>query len=359
MIPIDRKQGRVAMTSGITRRQLTLSLGAGMALAGLTGVGAQSNRLVVTIYGGRWEKFWREQILPPFEMQTGIQATLDVGLSVNFAANLRATGPERPNYSYVHMNELVGALIRSEGYVEPWPQDKVPNLKKINPAASIDQYRGVTVGISPIGIAYRKDLVKTPPKSWRDLWDNSEFRGKLALFTITNTAGYMLLMATSRLYGKDPFDFDAGFAAIEKLKPFPQADLASAMAILLTRGEAIAGPLDIGEVASIQKRGAPIGFAVPSEELFAFDQTFYLMKNGPNKDAACKFLDFMLSEDIQSKLAEEFSLIPVNIATKLSAAVAAQLPMTAQDIGKVVTFDWARANQERAAVTERWNRMTR
>jgi putative spermidine/putrescine transport system substrate-binding protein len=257
------------------------------------------------------------------------------------------------------MNELVGALLRAEGFVEPWPISKVPNLSKLHPAASIDQNRGVTIGVSPVGIAYRTDLVKTPPKSWKDLWDNPELKGKLALFTISNTAGYMFLMSISKIFGNGPFDFDAGFREIEKLKPFPQADLAGAMAVLLTRGEAVAGPLDVGEVVTLQKRGAPIGFAVPSEELFAFDQTFYLMKNGPNKDAACAFLNYMLSEDVQAKLAEEFSLVPANTSTKLAPALAAQLPVASQDLGRIVTFDWTKANQERASVTERWNRMTR
>ena len=86
---------------------------------------------------------------------------------------------------------------------------------------------------SPIGIAYRKDLVKTPPRSWKDLWDNPEIKGKVGLYEITNTAGFMFLMMTSKIYGSGPMDFDAGFRQIERLKPFPEAGLAGAFVLAL------------------------------------------------------------------------------------------------------------------------------
>ena len=328
-------------------------------IGGLNYVYSQDNHLIINIWGGRWERFWREYIVPPFQQKTGTRVTVDVGLSVNFAANLRATGKDNPQYSYLQLNELVGSLVRAEGYIEQWPESKVPNLKNISPAAFIDEGRGVTIGISPVGISYRKDLVNTPPANWTDLWENPEFSGKLALFNITNTVGYMFLMASSRIFGSGPFDFEAGFAAIEKLKPFRQADLASEMAVLLTRGEAVAGPLDIGEVATLQSRGAPLGFAAPTEELFAFDQSFYLIKNGPNQDAACAFLDFMLSEEIQEKLAQEFSLVPANTLVDVSSSVAEQLPEAARDLANVAKFDWVKANQERDRAAEMWNRILR
>src|SRR5262249_57582807 len=124
---------------------------------------AQERRLVVPTYGGRYEKFWREVLWPPFQQRTGQQGVFDIGVGANFAANLRATGPEKPVYSYLMANEVVGAVLRAEGFFEAWPVDKVPNIKKVHPKANPDGY-GVTVMFSPIGIAYRPDLVKPPPR---------------------------------------------------------------------------------------------------------------------------------------------------------------------------------------------------
>jgi putative spermidine/putrescine transport system substrate-binding protein len=340
---------------GYDRRQLMGWLGAAGLMASLGPVHAQGSRLVVPIYGGRYERFWREVLLPPFGQRTGIATVLDVGLGANFAAKLRASGPDNPPYSYLMANELVGAVLRSEGFFEPWPLDKVPNLRNVHPKAN-PANQGVTVMFSPIGIAYRKDLVKTPPRSWKDLWDSPEIKGKVGLYEITNTAGFMFLMMTSQIYGSGPMDFDAGFRQIERLKPFPEAGLAGALGILLTRGEVVAGPLDFGETLSMQRKGVPVAWAAPSEGMFMFDQTFSLLKKGPSKEAACAFLDYMLSEDAQSRLATEFSGVAVNRNVKLPPD---QQPLSADDLDKIVAFDWVAANSVKDKVIERWNRMTR
>ena len=344
---------------GCDRRQFIGGFGAAGLVAGLLGslgpVYAQGNRLVVTIYGGRYERFWREVLLPPFQQKTGIATVLDVGLGANFAAKLRASGPDNPPYSYLMANEFVGAVLRAEGFFEPWPADKVPNLGSVHPKANPGN-QGVTVMFSPIGIAYRKDLVKTPPRSWNDLWDSPEIKSRIGLYEITNTAGFMFLMMASKIYGSGPMDFDAGFRQIERLKPFPEAGLAGALAVLLTRGEVVAGPLDFGETLSMQKKGVPVAWAAPSEGMFMFDQTFSLLKKGPNKDAACAFLDYILSEDVQSKLATEFSGVAVNRNVKLPPD---QQPLSADDLDRIVAFDWVAANKVRDSVIERWNRMTR
>ena len=338
-----------------TRRRLTAALAAAGVAAGLRPAFAQDNRLVVPTYGGRYERFWREVLIPPFEKKSGVQTVLDIGLGANFATKLRASGADNPPYSFLMANELVGAVLRSEGFFEPWPAEKVPNLANVHPKANPGG-QGVTVMFSPIGIAYRKDLVNTLPRSWRDLWDNPDLKGKVGLYEITNTAGFMFLMMTSKVYGSGPMDFDVGFKQIERLKPFPEAGLAGALAVLLTRGEVVAGPLDFGETLAMQKKGIPVGWAPPDEGMFMFDQTFSLLKNAPNKEAAYAFLDFMLSEDAQAKLSGEFSGVPVNRNVKLPPD---QQPLTVDDLDKIVAFDWIAANKVKDSVIERWNRMTR
>src|SRR5262245_30142668 len=336
-----------------TRRWFSAALAATGVATGLRCAVAQNNRLVIPTYGGRYERFWRDVLVPPFEKKSGVQTVLDIGLGANFATKLRAGGVDNPPYSFLMANEFVGAVLRAEGFFEPWPADKVPNLAKAHPKANPGG-QGVTVMFSPIGIAYRQDRVKTPPRSWKDLWDNPDIKGKVGLYEITNTAGFMFLMMTSKVYGSGPMDFDAGFRQIERLKPFPEAGLAGALAVLLTRGEVVAGPLDFGE--TLQKKDIPVAWAAPAEGMFMFDQTFSLLKNGPNKSAACAFLDYMLSEDVQAKLAGEFSGVPVNRNVKL---LPDQQPLTVEDLDKIVAFDWVAANKVKDSVIERWNRMAR
>ena len=60
---------------------LAPALGIGAAGLGLPSVGAAQQKLVINTYGGRWEKFWRSELLPMLSKSTSIEPTLDVGLA--------------------------------------------------------------------------------------------------------------------------------------------------------------------------------------------------------------------------------------------------------------------------------------
>src|SRR5262252_4692317 len=132
---------------GHDRRQFLGGLMATALAAGLRPASAQDNRLVIPTYGGRYERFWRDVLIPPFEKKSGMQTVLDIGLGANFATKLRASGVDNPPYSYLMANEFVGAVLRSEGFFEPWPAQKVPNLDKVHPKAN-PAGQGVTVMFS-------------------------------------------------------------------------------------------------------------------------------------------------------------------------------------------------------------------
>jgi len=350
------------MKADVNRRETLRTIGA---FAGAAALGQASfaqtdpGRLVIPSYGGRYERFWREAILPPFERKTGIKTTLDIGVGMSWAANLRATGPAKPILSFAMMNEVVGALLRSEGFFTAWPAAKIPNLANLPKAVRLANDFGITAMVSPIGIAYRTDLVKTPPKAWKDLWTSRELKGKVGLFSGTTTVSFSMLMMMGRVFGSGPLDFDTAFRKLEELKPFPQAELAGALAMLLTRNEIVACPLDFSETLSMKKKGVPVEFIAPEEGMFYFDQTFNLLKQAPNPEGACAFLNHMLSEEIQAKLAGEFGVVPVNSKVKLPPEIARDVPFTAADLDKLVTFPWVEASRQRDMLSERWQKVTR
>lgn len=351
------------MTYSLNRRQLlraSAAMGTFAAVGGGAGLfsprtAAAAGQLVTTTYGGPYELFWRETLAPPFEKATGTTVLVDVGNGIKWAADLRASGPEKPAYSYVMMNELVGALLRQENFFKQWPKNKVPNLAKVHPKAIVGDNMGITAMVSPIGIAYRTDMISAPKNSWKEFWDNKELKGKIGLYDVTDTGGYMFIMMISQIYGANALDFDKGFAQIEKLAPFPTSDPAT----LLSRGEIAACPLDIRETLNMQQKGVPVAFLVPDEGMFMYDQTFDLLRAAPNEDAACAFLDYILSDEIQLKLAEEFLCIPVNTHTVLPPELAKSLVLSANDLDKIISFDWIAAGKVRDKVAERWNRMVR
>src|SRR5690349_1054508 len=78
------------MRNDITRRHL-LAGAAGAAALGAAGLplpARGADPLVVTSYGGSWEKFFRGEIIPPFEKEAKGKVNLAVGLSKDWLANM-------------------------------------------------------------------------------------------------------------------------------------------------------------------------------------------------------------------------------------------------------------------------------
>src|SRR5215471_1316342 len=125
----------------MTIRRRTLSRGAAAAAAaasaglGLPHIARAAEPLVINSYGGPFEKFMREEIIPVFEKDTGIKTKLDIGLAKDWLATLRASGPENPPYDVLLMNGIFAALLRTEGFFEQIPVSEVPNLKDVFPIA--------------------------------------------------------------------------------------------------------------------------------------------------------------------------------------------------------------------------------
>jgi putative spermidine/putrescine transport system substrate-binding protein len=342
------------MTMNITRRVL---LGGAAALPFATQAGAQQ-QLVVNTYGASWERFWRETLVPGLQRATGIQATIDVGLGRTWMANLRAAGASAPPYSILMINEVFANVLRAEGFFDRIDTSKLTNWSKLHPLAQ-NEGNSVFGMVSPIGLAYRKDLVRTPPRSWKDLWENPEFRGKIGMYQIGNSAGQMFVMLVGRLFGSGPMDFDTAFRKIEELKPFPQVDFSGSLTTLLTRGEIVIGALDVAEVVRLKRRGVAVEFAVPAEGLFMFEQSFNILKNGPAKDAAYRYLDYVIATETQTQLVNEFFTTPVNRDVEIPQALRGDLPIGVNQLDQILRWDWTAFNAQRDAVIDRWNRTMR
>lgn len=344
----------------LNRRQMvggTLGL-ATMLSMGLMPARAARSALVVPSYGGRWGKFWAQKILPGFEAATGISSKHDVGLGKNFVANIRAGGGASP-YSIFMGNENIATMLRQEGFFEPLDASKLPNLKNVYANFKNQGLNGVRGIISPIGIGYRTDLVKTPPKSWDDLWSNPEFKGKIGLYQIGNTAAVLFLLLTAKLYGGSEDKIDLAFDKIKKLLPFEQVSWSGAAAASLVRGDSIVAPVDWGEVIALRKKGAPVKMVVPKEGVIAFEQSFNLVKTGPAKAEAHQYLNYILDPKVQEQFAGTLYTSPCNTKTVLPAELKAEIPILGDKMKEIISFDWKAFMPKVAAVADRWNREMR
>lgn len=335
----------------LTRRQTLAGLAAATMLPARTAF-AQQKTLIVPTLGGVWEQFWRDKIAPEFASESGANVTLDVGNGRVFGANLRAAGVQNPPYSIVMTNEVFSEGLRKEGFFEELDLSKLPNYEATYPVARNTGGYGVVACYSPIGIGYRTDMVRTPPTKWKDLWDNPEFQGKIGLYNFANSAGKMELLLASMLYGKDQYDVDAGFKALADLGQVIQVDFNLSTA--LAAGEIVVAPFDFAEIARLKKQGLPVDYVVPEEGVLAFDQTLNILANGPEKELAYQYANFILSAEMQELLMREFYVSPTNTAVTVPEDLSYEVPISGDRMSDILQWDWAFVNENQNELSERW-----
>lgn len=324
-----------------------------------TGVGkaGPGGTLVITSYGGFWEEFLRKEIVPGFERETGAKVELSVGLSRDWIAKIRAAGRSAPPFDVVIANTTWVSAARKEGLLAKLTVDKVPNLADVWPELRNKDDIGVITLVGPLGIGYRTDLVATPPKRWKDLW-NPEYKGKLGIYSIANSATPMFLMLTAKLFSGDEKNMDVAFQKVKELFPVRQTDFSGDMEILLTRGEIHLGIIDAPAVSRLKRQGIPLAWVPPIEGLFMFEQDTNVTEFSSNKELAFRFVNYWLSVPVQEKFARTLFWTPANRKMKITGELTQQIPVHTQvQIKSIIKWDWDWVNAgARERMIDRWNR---
>jgi putative spermidine/putrescine transport system substrate-binding protein len=312
--------------------------------------------LVVTSYGASWQQFMENTIIPPFEKQTGAKVQLAVGLSTNWIAKLKAAGPSNPPYDVVIANETYVSGIRPDGYFANLPLDKVPNLQDVAPQLRNPNDNGVLGLINPLGIVYMKDKVKDPPTSWQDLW-KPEYKGQICLYSAANSAMPMVVMNTARVFGGDAKNLAVGFQKLKELLPFKMSDFTGNMQQLLAQGECNIALLDSPTWAQMVKQGINIGFVVPSDGFFIFEQDMNVTAGSKVKDLAYAFINYMLSPEVQLEWVKGFYEVPANTKVQIPSDLDSLIPVRPTDLGKYIRWDWAWVNSNNTlqTIVNDWN----
>jgi putative spermidine/putrescine transport system substrate-binding protein len=312
--------------------------------------------LVVTGYGGRWSEVMKRSLTEPFEKKYNCKVEIVTGITTEWVAKLMAAGPDNPPFDVIVGNEPPLPIPRERGFFDKRNEAAAPNVKSIYPKALVGD-TGVVLFWSRIGLAYRTDLVKSPPRAWKDFWSD-EFTGKRGAYTITNTLGINFLFMANKIHGKDYFDMDAGVPAVKRLAP-KFVDFTGTMEKLLEQKEVAVAVLHDGSAWDLAKRGLPVSWVAPAEGVPILDQVAHVTRGSKQKELAWKFVNEYLTPEVQLAYATELFFSPTNRNVKLPAEVAAKIISGPKDVDSLVIFDWSQIVKQRPAWTERWNREIR
>lgn len=266
----------------------------------------------------------------PFEQATGCKVSVQVFGTSDEAFSLFSTNPEK--YDVVSASGDASLRLVRAGYVQPVNVDLISNYKDIFPALKNKPYNtvdGVNYGV-PHGrgsnlLMWRTDTVTAAPSSWTAMFDpNSPYKGKISVYDapIYIADAAVVLMTTRPELGiKNPYALDDTqfAAAVDLLKQ--QKPLIGQYWVDYTKqmdafraGDAVIGTTweVITKLLQAEDPAVPVDIVKPVEGATGWSDTWMINSKSKNINCAYKFIDNIVSPEVNAQIAEWFGEAPGN-----------------------------------------------
>lgn len=322
-------------TSTIARRGALGLLGA-VAISSAWPAWAAEQSITVQAWGTSWEQ-GLQKVATDFEKETGIHVVpVTQSGSADGFARLQSMADAPKIDVWFTTSSLAARVTADHKMFLPIPRAEIPAAGALVAGAETPYWIGAY--FYPLSIIYRPTLVKIVPAHWNDLW-KPEFKDSLAVPDVQTYQARMLLLAAT-LNGGGVDDIEPGFAALKRLRPniamFYGSDSDARRALAQGEITALVGPPS--QAKPLRDAGVDVKVITPTPTPVMFD--VMTLVNTPKKEAATRFIAFVVSAASQATISSQFDMGPVNRDVKPSAELAAVLP---QADGQI-TFDEARIN---------------
>jgi iron(III) transport system substrate-binding protein len=303
----------------------------------------------VTVYVST-DRVFSEPVLREYEKQSGVtvnavydtEETKSTGL-----ANRLLAEKDRPQADVFWSNEPVRTLVlKSRNVLAPYRSRNADGI----PAALVDN-EGYWTGFSARirVIAYNTRLVKAEdaPQSVFDLAD-PKWRGRVAMADPRFGSTSFHVAALYAMAGDDKMD---EFFRQLKANDVHVVDGNSVVRDLVARGEVSVGLTDTDDVNVGIEDGQAIGMVLPDRNglgVPVMPNMVSLIAGAPHPDEARLFIDYLLSPDVERRLAQSEA-----VQIPLHAGVPGPKNIPAITTFKPMTLDYAKAASRVEEVTNR------
>ena len=298
----------------LTGMTAALALSAGLAQA-------EEKTLTISVYSFAQDEF-KELVYDPFEAKCGCKLVVETGNSVERLAKIEAN-KDNPvvDMAVVSMADALAAARKD--LIDTVDTSKLTNFDKLYDIAKDPNGDGKSVGYTfyATSIAYRTDKMNI--ESWGDLLKD-DIVSHIAFPNVTTNQGPPALYMLGKALGADAPDLKAPIEAVgAKKDEIVTFYVKSSQLVQLMQQEEIwAAPIGRFAWAPLAKLDLPIAWATPKEGQTGGMNVMVVTKGSKNRDLALEFMDFWLSTEVQTKLAEALVDSPANSEVKVSDEVA-------------------------------------
>ncbi|MDN5786496.1 ABC transporter substrate-binding protein [Pseudorhodobacter sp.] len=325
-------------------------------LIAFAGSMANAETFTISWWGYNGEKL-QANIVEPFQKICGCEVVFETGNNADRLGKLQARGGK--GVDVIYLSDSFSQLGVEAGTFQKIDRSRVPNIANLYDIAQDPQGGyGPAYTVGRVGIVYDSAKVQ-PITSWGDLW-RADLAKSVTLPGITTTAGPMVVIEAGKHAGVDAYtDPDGAFKAMAELAPnsVKNYNTGSEMVNLISTGEATVAIAQDFSFTSLKAAVPTMTWATLSDNDIATLNTVNIPAAAEHVDLAYKFIDFILSKEVQQVEAEQGVDAPVNTQVDLTPEQAAQWTYGADAIAKLSRVDYVKMNAAKSEWIDRWNEL--
>lgn len=250
-------------------------------------------------------------LLKPFEDATGIK--VNVKEFEGTGAGLAIVEQSQPGDWDVMVIDTVDVRRGVErNLFDALPEDQLP-VAEIFPEVLMDQHSkfdgkryGITEKFGYNTIGFNKSKVDAADMDTLGVLTNDKYKGRIAIYDY-----YLPVMGLAAMaIGKKTSELtEADLPAIKEVLQKMKANAKAVTDVVASQTALATGEADIliggGEwvTAGIAKENPDLDFSIPKEGAVLWSQSLAMFKDSKNKDAALKFIQYIMSPEGQARLA--------------------------------------------------------
>jgi putative spermidine/putrescine transport system substrate-binding protein len=339
-------------------RTLLSTLTAAALALGLVPAHAETRSLVVSGFGLNNELL-KKHLYTPFEARCQCKVVLEAGTAADRLAKLEARKAS-PVVDVFQASDFIALEAANKGLLQTLDYGKLKNAEQLYDFARDPLRNQMAVGgtVYAVGLVVRTDKPSAQITSWKDLW-KPELKGQLLLANMSGTTGIAQLFMADRTWGGLQGDMATGMAKLAEIKGHvPTFYMQTAqMTALFVQDEAWAAPVGRFAWLNLRKSGKPLKWVVPKEGQVGMLNTLSVVKGSRNAELAHQLIDFWLSKEVQTALANDGVDSPVNRNATPTPEAAAALTWGKEQINSLVFIKPELIVRERAGWLTAWNRV--
>ncbi len=320
-------------------------------------------------FGGAWQKWVEQTVVPPFTAQTGAGVEFVPGNPQQFLAQLIASKGQTPPFDLAEMSEDTGLQAVRLGLADlTFDAKLIPNLADLAPRWRPTDMLGPVLWTTGVVILYVPDKLKragiSGPVTWETL-TRPELKGHVAVPDIAQPQRGIWAAINKNKTGNET-DFRASLQAVREIQ---DPIIYSSSAALQTRYND-GGVWAIVGISPWKPRFDPKGDTLAIAEYQVGDKTRVVQtaialipKGTSRKDLAEIFINTYLSVEVQESLTRTQGAGPTNLEAaatlKKDSALAPLVISSAQEADQSFFPDWEKLTSVYPQWVDQWTRAMR